>query len=385
MEFDLNPEQQSLKESVRRVLEAEFPKSYAREMDEKGEFPYKLWHRMAELGWTALPIPEEYGGAGGTILDMTILMEELARWITAGALLYMETLSFGAFSIICHGNEEQKKFFLPRIAKGEIIFSLGLTEPSGGSDALSLSTTATADGDEFIINGEKIYITMAHVADYMIVVARTEKNVPKRSQGISLFVADTKTQGMEIKPLQQFGMKATHTNRIFFNEMRIPQKNLLGELNRGWYHLLSTLNNERIVLAAMGLGIAEAAYEDALRYAKERQAFGKPIGQFQAIQHRIVNMAVGIETTRLLVYKAATLQSQGRPCGVEATMAKLVASETAYKNASEGMHILAGHGYMMDTDMQRYFRDARLGTFSPVSNDMARNYIGESLGLPRSY
>lgn len=385
MDFDFSQEQQMLKESVRRLLEREFPRSYARECDEQRRFPRELWNRMAAMGWLGLPLPKEYGGAGGNELDMSILIEELARGVTAGALAYVVSLCFGGKSIHYFGTHEQKAQYLPKLARGEIVFALGLTEASGGSDVLSLSTRARRDGDSFVINGEKMFITLAHEADFMITVARTGEPAPKKSHGLSLLITDLKSPGITVERLNQFGMRASGINHIVLKDVRVPRMNVLGQLDRGWYHLLHTLNNERITLGAMGVGIAQAAFEDALEYAKQREAFGKPIGQFQAIQHRIANMAAEIECARWQVYRAAWLQANGRPCGYEATMAKMTASEVAYRSASTGMHIMAGQGYLMEQDMQRYFRDARLGTFSPVSNDMARNFIAETLGLPRSY
>lgn len=385
MDFDLNEEQQMLKESVKKLIDNEFPKAYARECDEQRRFPRELWDRMAAMGWLGLPIPKEYGGSGGDELDMVILIEQLARGITAGALAYVVSLCFGGKSIDYFGNHEQKTEYLPKLARGEILFALGLTEASGGSDVLSLTTKAVSDGDNFVITGEKMFITLAHEADFMVTVARTSDPKPKKTYGLSLIITDMKSQGITVERLNQFGMRASGINHIVLENVRVPKKNLLGEEGKGWYQLLHTLNNERITLGAMGVGIAQAAFEDSLQYSKERQAFGKPIGQMQTIQHRIANMAAEIESARLQVLHAAWLQAKGRPCGYEATMAKMVASETAYRVASEGMHILAGQGYLMEQDMQRYFRDARLGTFSPVSNDMARNFIGEQLGLPRSY
>lgn len=385
MDFDFSEEQQMLKDSVRRLLEKEFPRSYARECDEQRRFPRELWNRMAEMGWLGLPLPKEYGGTGGTEMDMTILIEELARGLTAGALAYVVSMCFGGKSIDYFGSPEQKAEYLPRLARGEILYALGLTEASGGSDVLSLTTRAEYDGDNFVINGEKMFITLAHEADFMVTVARTGQPIPKKSHGLSLIITDMKSQGITVERLNQFGMRASGINHIILQDVKVPKTNLLGQKDKGWYHLLQTLNNERITLGAMGVGIAQAALEDMLEYAKQRHAFDKPIGQFQSIQHRIANIAAEVECARWQVYRAAWLQSHGRPCGYEATMAKMIASEVAFRSASTGMHILAGHGYLMEQDMQRYFRDARLGTFSPVSNDMARNFIAESLGLPRSY
>lgn len=385
MDFDLTQEQRMIRESVRKFLEKECPKEYVREIDEKEEFPQQIWEKMAEMGLMGLPIPGEYGGTGGSTLDTVLVMEELARGILVASLAYMMCACFGANTVGLYGNEEQKRFYLPKLARGEIKFAIGLTETSGGTDILSLSTSAKKEGDGYIINGHKIFTTGAHIADYVTLAARTEKNVRKRSEGITLFIVDLKSPGITIRPLKKLGWKAMGSNEVLFTDVKVPEENILGELHKGWYSLVATLDNERILVAAGALGLAQAAFEDALNYAKERYAFGKPIGQFQSIQHYLANMATEIELARLLTYKAAWLESRGIKSDMEASMAKLATSETLTRVTQMGMQILGGYGFMMEYDMQRYFRDARVFTIGPISNEMIRNYIGEKLGLPRSY
>lgn len=216
-------------------------------------------------------------------------------------------------------------------------------------------------------------------------MVRTNKNVSKKWQGISVFIVDSKSPGIEIRRLETMGMRRLPTSEVFFNDVRVPEANLLGKLDEGWRPLAGSFDTERIGIAARWVGVAQAAFENALEYAKERDAFGKPIGQFQAIQHYLAEMYIDIELARLITYKAAWLHSQGKPCSIEASMAKVAASDAVISVTDKGMRIWAGHGFAMESEMQRYFRDARLAPFSPITDEMAKNFLGQSLGLPRSY
>ena len=341
---------------------------------------------MAETGLLGAPIKEKYGGIGGDIITMAIVVEELARVFPDMAFTYIVNICFGGKSIEFFGTEEQKQQYLPKLCEGKLKFAMALTEPNGGTDVLgALKTRATLEGDHFIVNGQKMFITGAHIADYIMTIVKTNPNAPKKSGGITLLLIDRHSLGIEVNPIKKLGFKSVATSEVIFDNVSVPRENILGELDNGWYHLLDTLNNERIDVAAQCIGIAQGAFDLALEYAKQREAFGKPIGQFQAIQHYLANMATEIELARLMNYKAAWLQSNGKPCGVESTMAKLYASETAFKVASQGMQILGGYGFAMEYDMQRFFRDSKLLTVAPISNEMALNYIGQNLGLPKSY
>jgi len=386
MDFELSEEQKMFKESVRSFFEKECPKDRVREYDDKEEFPHEIWKKMAKLGWMGVVIPEEYGGMGGDIVDAAVISEELGRSFYSVGIYYLVSVCFGSKLITTYGNEEQKQFYLPKINKGEVNFCFGITEPGGGTDVLgALKTFAQLDGDHYIINGQKVFTSGAHFSDYILLVAKTDKNPPKKALGISLLIVDVKTPGIEIRKLKKLGQKPCGTCEVFYHDVRVPKENLLGEEGRGFYHVLSGLNDERITCAALAVGNAQAALEDALQYAKEREAFGKPIGEFQVIQHYLAEMVTEIEMARLLTYRAAWLESLGRPCGVESSMAKLAGSEVAFRAASKGMRILAGYGYMMEYDMQRYYRDSRAMLFAPITNEMVKNFIGESLGLGKSY
>jgi acyl-CoA dehydrogenase len=386
MDFDFSEEQLMLQDSVRRFCEKELPKDVVRKSDENEELPLSIWPKMAELGWLGIALPEEYGGTGGSIIEQLIIMEELSRKSPALAICFMTTNSFGARTIFNNGSESQKKAFLPKISRGEVKFCLALTEPGGGTDVLgALKTKAETQGSEFVINGQKTFISDASVADYMILVARTDENPAKKSKGFSLILVDMNRDGVEIQKLNKLGIRPSVVSEIFLTDVHVPLDNLIGTRQEGWRHLLDTLNNERILVAGYALGIGRSAFDDAVSYAKERDAFGRPISQFQAIQHYLSDMYVRLELARLITYKAAWLQSLAKPCGVESTMAKLVASEAGLEIATNGMRILAGYGYMMEYDMQRYYRDAMQAVVTPITNEMSKNYIGQSLGLGRSY
>jgi acyl-CoA dehydrogenase len=386
MDFEFSEEQLMLQDSVRRFCEKELPKDIVRKSDENEELPPGMWSKMAELGWLGIALPEEYGGTGGSIIEQLIIMEELSRKSPALAICFMTTNSFGARTIFNNGSERQKKTFLPKISRGEVKFCLALTEPGGGTDVLgALKTTAETQGSEFVINGQKTFISDALVADYMILVARTDKKPARKSKGFSLILVDMKRDGVEIQKLNKLGIRPSIVSEIFLTDVHVPLDSLIGRREEGWSHLLDTLNNERILVAGYALGIGRSAFDDAVSYAKERDAFGRPISQFQAIQHYLSDMYVQLELARLITYKAAWLQCLAKPCGVESTMAKLVASEAGLEIATNGMRILAGYGYMMEYDMQRYYRDAMQAVVTPITNEMSKNYIGQSLGLGRSY
>jgi alkylation response protein AidB-like acyl-CoA dehydrogenase len=264
---------------------------------------------------------------------------------------------------------------------------MAVTEPGGGTDILgALKTIARRDGDDFIVNGQKIFITNAHKADYLLTLVKTDETASKKAKSLSLFLIPVRdNSGIEIVPLKKFTIKGASACEIFFDNATVPAKNMLGELHNGWYELLKTLNHERIMVAALTNGIGQAALEDMVDYAKKREAFGRPIGQYQAIQHKIADTALELELAKLITYKATWLLETGKPCHIEAAMAKMFSSEMAFKASARGLDVLAGYGVTLDYDMQRYFRDSRQCTFSPISNEMVRNFIAEQYGLPRSY
>jgi len=390
MDFEFTEDQKLLRNSIREFVNKEIRGEYARDLDEDPSKMFiddDMWIKMSDLGVFASSVPEGYGGLGGSFMDDVIITEEFSRGSTAFGLIIITTSGFGSRTILFNGNEEQKNFYLPKLAKGEIKFALALTEPEGGTDILgAIKTVGRREGDYFVINGQKTFISCAHVADYLLTVVRTDETTSNKAKSLTNFIIDVKnTPGIEIKPIKKFTVKGVSACEIFFEDAKVPRKDMFGQIHNGWYQLLATLNHERILVAAMTNGIGQAALEDMIKYAKERKAFGKSIGQFQAIQHKIAESAVDLELAKLITYKAAWLLERGKPCHLEAAMAKLFSSEMAFKTATKGLDILAGYGVTIDYDMQRYFRDTRQCTIAPISNEMARNFIAEQLGLPRSY
>lgn len=387
MDFELSEDHQAFRDVIRRWVEAEAPKDWARDLEKDEEnYPFPLWDKLAEAGFHGIGIDEEYGGQGGDILMQMIFARELAR--TVGGLLWTWGLtSFaGAKSIGVYGTPEQKQKFLPQIAAGKCRVSIGFTEPGGGTDVLgAMRTHAKKVDGGWVVNGEKMWCTAARVADYILLLARTDKNVEKNHHGLTLFFVPAQQEGIKATLLPKLGMRAMGSCAVHFDNVFVPDELVMGEPGKAWYTLLPTLNNERIMVGAQCLGAIDGVLEDAVEYAKQRKAFGKPIGQFQAIQHYIADIATMQQTTELMLYYTAWLQSQGKPCGTEANMLKMIASENAVKSADLGIQILGGMGYSAETDMQRYWRDHRILRMTPISNEMVRNSIAESLGLPRSF
>lgn len=385
MDFDFTQEQNDLRAGIKDFIKKECPREHLRQLDEKEEYPHEIWAKLASKGWLGLAVPEEYGGSGGSVLDVVIVVEELAKAMTALGMMYLSNSCFGANSVGAYGTEEQKKKLLPGLAKGSIRMCFGVTEPNTGVDTLSLTTAAVDKGDYFLVNGQKNFITAAHIADYIVLLTRSNKDVKKKTEGLSILLTSTKLPGVEIRLMRKLGTRAVGTCEIFLTDVQVPKWFLLGEKDKGWQFILHTMNNERITVSAYRLGTAQAAFEDALKYSKERIVFERPIGQFQAVQHRLADMYVDIELSRLMVYKAAWLQSQGKPCAMEANMAKLASSEMDLRVCQSGMRIMAGYGYSMEYDMQRYFRDSILAPTGTSTQELVKSFIGVQLGLPKSF
>src|SRR5690554_3012359 len=387
MDFNLTEEQTAFRDVVRRWVNAEAPKDWMRELEADEEnYPYALWDKIAEQGFFGIGIPEEWGGLGGDVVMQMIFAREFAR--TAGGLLWVWGLtSFGGAKTIGQvGTDEQKARWLPAMAEGKLRVSLSMTEPDGGTDVLgAMKTVAVKTEGGWILNGAKMWTTAAKVADRLLVLARTDKNVEKKHQGLTMFFVDAKTPGITSSLLPKLGMRAMGSCSVTYDDVFVPDEDVLGEPGKAWYSMLPTLNNERIMVGAQCLGAIDGVLEDAVRYMQERKAFGKTIGHFQILQHYVADIATWQQTTELLLYYVATLQSQGKECGVQANMLKMVATENACKAADLGIQILGGMGYSAETDMQRYWRDHRILRMTPISNEMVRNSIAESLGLPRSF
>jgi acyl-CoA dehydrogenase len=387
MDFSFTEEQEDFRKTVHDWVERECPKQVARELEaDEFNYPHELFNKMADAGFHAIGIDEKYGGAGGTEVTQMILARELSRSL-AGLTWTWGISSFaGAKSVGLYGTEEQKQRFLPDLAEGKTKFSIAFTEPSGGTDLLgAMKTTATKVDGGWRISGQKIWSTSAHVADYLLLLARSDKNVAKKTQGTTLFLVPGKAEGLTTRQIPKLGMRGVGSCEVFLDNVFVPDDLVLGEPGNAWYMLLGTLNNERIMLSALCCGIIDGVLEDAVDYLKTREAFGKKIGSFQSLQHNIADIAMMQKQAELITFYAAHLQATGAPCGVEANMAKVITSEYANKSADMGIQFLGGMGYAAETDAQRYWRDSRLFRIGPITNEMARNSIAESFGLPRSF
>ena len=386
MDFQFTDEQKMLRRTYQKFCEKELTPEYARWLDENCDWtPDDMLQKLADLGTYAILVPEEYGGLGLGQVEQCIVQEELCTAAVAVSFSGGLSVGFGVTPLLGLGTEEQKREHLPLIAQAKEKWCMALTEPAGGTDILgAIRTTAVKDGDEYIVNGSKIFISGAHVADYIMLIAITNKDVPRKN-GLTVFLVDAKSPGITINPIKKLSIKSCGTNEIYFEDVRVPAKNILGRENEGWYGLLGTLNPERIATSILSLGIAKSAFQYALQYAKEREAFGGPIGRFQILQHYLADIAIEIENARNLIYKCAWLCDTGQRYDVEAAMAKIVACRASELAARYGMEIMGGYGVCYEFDMQRHFRDYKQMMFSPISDEMAKNYIARSFGLPRSY
>jgi acyl-CoA dehydrogenase len=384
MDFQLSEHQEMLKSTVREFVERECPKQKVRQWDEEHYFPMEVFNKLKELGIMGITIPQVYGGMGGSIMDYAVVCEELARSGFWGLASYFNSVvMYGADMILHCGNEEQKQHYLPKLAKGELLFAYGITEPDSGSDAAAARTMAVEQGDHFILNGTKMFITLADKADYTITLARTNKDAPKH-KGLSLFIVDTKSKGYSARPLKKMGGFTDTTCEVVYDNVAVPKSHVLGgpeAVNFGWQLLLSTLETEHLEVAANSLGYAQAAFDDALAYAKERHAFGQPIGKFQAISHMIAEMAVDLHLARLCVYQLAWLRDANKPCYKEACMAKLVATECWTNMAHRAMQVFGGYSLMYEYDIQRYLRDSYILLIGGGTRQIQKNMIAKSLGL----
>lgn len=387
MDFALSEEQSAFRDIARRWVEAELPKDLMRKLEADEEnYPFIIWDKLKEQGFFGIGIPEEYGGLGGDVVMQMIFAREMAR--TAGGLLWVWGLtSFGgAKTLTVAGTEEQRRKFLPEMAAGNLRVSLSMTEPDGGTDVLgAMKTFADKVDGGWVINGAKMWTTGAKVADRLLVLARSDRNAAKKHHGLSAFFVDAKSPGITASLLPKLGMRAMGSCEVHYDNVFVPDCDVLGEPHMAWSAMLPSLNNERIMVGAQCLGAIDGVLEDALDYMKQRHAFGKPIGQFQILQHYVADIATSQKLVELLLYNVSWMQANGMPCGNEANMLKMVATERAVEAADLGIQILGGMGYSAETDMQRYWRDHRILRMTPISNEMVRNSIAENLGLPRSF
>lgn len=387
MDLELPEEHRAFRDSARRFIDQEIPKDWARKLEaDEHNYPFALWDKFTEAGFHGIGIDEEYGGQGGDTLMQMLLARELARPLGGLSWIWGITSFAGGKSIGLYGTEAQKAEFLPKIAAGDLRAAIAFTEPSGGTDLLGgMRTTATKVDGGWQVSGEKIWSSSAHVADYLLVLTRSDKNVEKKHEGLTLFWLPAKSEGVSITPLAKLGMRSMGSCSVHLDNVFVPDSLVLGEPHKAWRTLLPTLNNERVMVASFCLGVIDGVLEDAVDYALQRQAFGGPIARFQAIQHMIADIRIAQYQVECMVNDCAGKMAANRPADAETTMVKIVASELANKAADAGIQILGGMGYSAETDMQRYWRDSRLWRIGPITNEMARNSVAEQLGLPRSF
>jgi alkylation response protein AidB-like acyl-CoA dehydrogenase len=380
LDFDFTPEQELARQALRELLARVAPREYVRRCDAEHRPPREAFQALAAHGWLGVGWPEEYGGSGGDPIDVAIVLEECGRVHLDLALWVFRSLSHGGMAIMRDGTEEQKRWFLPRIARGEISMSIGLTEAQAGSDAAAIQTTAVRDGDDYVITGEKWFTSGFAISDYCLLTARTRRGGAKH-EGLTNFLVDTRSPGITARRLETLGTWALGTYVVRYDAVRVPARNVLGPVDQGWRGLMHYLETERLCLSAARTGAAAAAFEEALAYAKLREQFGQPIGKFQAISHKLADMALMVDISRLLVYRFAWLLKHDRPRVKEAAMLKLYTAE-AYKTIADwGVQILGGYGYTMESDMQRHYRDSKFGTIGGGTSEIQRNIIAKQLGL----
>jgi alkylation response protein AidB-like acyl-CoA dehydrogenase len=322
----------------------------------------------------------EHGGSGGSTVDLAILLEETGRQFEELAVWVFRTLTYGGYAVSRDGTPEQKRTLLPRVARGELSLCFGLTEPQSGSDAAALTTRATRDGDSYVINGQKVFTSGMDISDYCLLVARTATG-EKKQHGITNFLVDTRLPGIEVRKIETLGLRSIGTTQVFYTEVRVPASAVLGTVDHGWEAVDSYLWYERLCLSAARVGAATAAFDYALGYAKTRKQFGRAIGEFQAISHKLADMKVMLDLSRLLVYRFAWLLAQGKATRHDAAVVKLYTGESYKSIADLGMQILGGYGYCMEYPMQRYFRDSRLAVIGAGTSEIQRNIIARGLGL----
>jgi alkylation response protein AidB-like acyl-CoA dehydrogenase len=377
MQYDLTEEQLMIRRTVREFAEGEIA-PHARHVDESGEFPAETFRKMGQLGLMGLPFPEELGGAGADSLSTAIAIEEVARCCGSTALAYSAHLGLGSAPIFMFGTSEQQRRFLRPAAEGTYMAAFGLTEPHAGSDAGATRTTADLVGDEWVINGSKMWITSASVAGHIIVTAVTDKDRGKK--GISAIIVPGGTPGMSFgKPEPKMGLRGSVTNAIQLENVRVPRENLLGERGSGFIQFLQVLDGGRIGIGAMAVGLAQGAYEAAVSYAREREAFGRPIGAHQSVANMIADMEVAVSAARMLVYQAAWLKDQGRPYRKEAAVAKLYASESSERVCRDAIQVFGGYGYSQEFPVERMYRDTRLLTIGEGTSEILRGVIAHSV------
>ena len=386
MIFDPN-QYDDIREGVRAVC-AQFPDEYHRKVDHERGYPEEFVQALTREGWMAALIPEEYGGSGLSLTAASVIMEEINR--TGGNSGACHGQMYNMNTLIRHGSEEQRRTYLPKIASGELrLQSMGVTEPTTGTDTTKIKTTAVRKGDHYVINGQKVWISRVKYSDLMILLARTTplEEVKKKSEGLSIFLVDIHDavkSGMSVRPIDN--MVNHQTNELFFDNLEIPAENLIGEEGKGFKYIMTGLNAERALIAAECIGDGYWFIDRVSTYAKEREVFGRPIGQNQGVQFPIAEAFIEVEAADLMRYKACALFDADEPCGSEANMAKYLAAKASWEAGNACIQFHGGFGFACEYDIERKFRETRLYQVAPISTNLILSYIAEHvLGMPRSF
>ena len=381
-------EQEAIREAVGRIC-ADFDDEYWRRTDETGEFPETFARAMAEGGWLGVAMPEEYGGAGLGLTEAAHVMQTVTQsgaGFTGASAIHLNI--FGLMPVVKFGTDDQKRRHLPRIIAGEDKACFAVTEPNSGLDTANLETRAERKGNGYLINGRKIWTTMAQRANKILIIARTtpKDQTAKPMQGLSLFYTDFDRARIDAKPIPKMGRKAVECNMLFIEDLQVPAEDLIGEEGKGFQYLISGLNPERVLFGVEAVGLGRAALAKAATYANERIVFGRPIGQNQGVQHPLAKAWAELEAANLLAFKGAALYDAGRDCGAEANAGKYLGAEAGFRACEASLLAHGGMGYAKEYDVERYFREAMIARIAPVSREMILNFIAEKvLGLPKSY
>ncbi|MBU1276111.1 MAG: acyl-CoA/acyl-ACP dehydrogenase [Proteobacteria bacterium] len=381
MDYSFTDEQMMLRDTIARFMETEATREVIEEIEKANEFPHALVDKLSELGFMGINVPEEYGGQAGTVIDEMILFEQIAKRLPVLAWAAGNVILYGNNIINTNGNQEQKEKFLPLLVEGKLKFCFALTEANVGSDAAQLQTKAELKDGRYVINGAKMFITGAGIADYVVTNARTGG---PGMDGITAFLVPGSAAGYSASPINNLGHKGSNTCAVTYQDVEAGPEDILGgpeQINQGWRQMMRLLNSERLVLSSCAIGIAQAALDYALAYAKERVQFGRPIGRFQAIQNKLVNMATEVEAARRLAYYAGWMEVNHMPCVKETSMAKLYSAEVAKRCAMDCVQILWGYGYAMEYDAQRFLRDSLVYSIGGGTSEIQMNIIAKQMGL----
>ncbi|MBW2612027.1 MAG: acyl-CoA dehydrogenase family protein [Deltaproteobacteria bacterium] len=379
MEFELDRTQKEIQKAVRDFAKGEFDKELALELDRKHEFPKKIWQKAGNLGLIGVHYPEEYSGQGLGSIEDIIVIEELCRGdSTIGSAVALA--SFASELVLHYGSDELKQKYLPQVAEGKMLSAGAFTEPNHGSDITAMDTTAVKDGDEWVVNGVKTFITNGGLAGFYSVLCQTDPDVQPSYRGLSVILVEADREGLSTVDVgEKMGISMMATSEVILKDVRVPASNLIGEENKGFYHVLHFFDESRIQIAAQALGTAQGAYDRALSYVKQREQFGKKIAQFQVTQHKLADMATKIELSRLIIYKAAWNFDQGRIDPKLTSMAKMYAARTAVEVADEAIQLLGGYGYMKEYEVERFYRDAKITEIYEGTKEIQKNTIASAI------